>query len=319
MSQSPEGSTGLCDESANLSQYTSLTVSQSPEGSTGLCDGADLVVANSGSMSQSPEGSTGLCDDAAREKQRKTKEMCLNPPKGRPVFATEKNPLLSQGRRGRVSIPRRVDRSLRPLETMVFRIDMNVSQSPEGSTGLCDSKGARAMTKGIFSPCLNPPKGRPVFATPFDTEKHGLDSYVGLNPPKGRPVFATPPVIAHCLPEDEKVSIPRRVDRSLRRMSKPSIISMEKVSQSPEGSTGLCDESGVVTTAHGYIMSQSPEGSTGLCDPGILRSMPGYDAKVSQSPEGSTGLCDGFERRNFPQRKRVSQSPEGSTGLCDNA
>ncbi len=63
-------------------------------------------------LTQSPEGSTGLCDFRKGASTGSGLTTCLNPPKGRPVFATRIQ--LGQGRQDRsVSIPRRVDRPLR--------------------------------------------------------------------------------------------------------------------------------------------------------------------------------------------------------------
>ncbi len=143
-------------------------------------------------------------------------EDCLNPPKGRPVFAT------------RIVIPRwdHLKKCLNPPKgrpvfatRTVFILSMQKvtlsSQSPEGSTGLCDVEKVRECVC-VPLQCLNPPKGRPVFATWRSVQRatscpctsvsipRRVDRSLRqrarlsqcpksecLNPPKGRPVFAT--------------------------------------------------------------------------------------------------------------------------------
>ena len=89
-------------------------------------------------------------------------EMCLNPPKGRPVFATGEipegfSPTLD------VSIPRRVDRSLRQGSKLAEALVANSVSIPRRV-----DRSLRRMYKQDnwkYSKSLNPPKGRPVFAT----------------------------------------------------------------------------------------------------------------------------------------------------------
>ena len=188
--------------------------------------------------------------------------------------------------RSKVSIPRRVDRPLRHSVRGTERLTTVKCLNPP--------KGRPAFATRLIAPapcyegCLNPPKGRPAFATASGTAYQPQGARTCLNPPKGRPVFAT---VTTDQPTDPK-----------------------KRSQSPEGSTGLCDVAPDLCVER--EVSQSPEGSTGLCDD--AKSFDGSQVRttMSQSPDGSTGLCD---QSSLFRRSRcsMSQSPEGSTGLCD--
>ena len=168
VSQSPEGPTGLCDTTMSSPNTEKSDVSQSPEGSTGLCDltEEDCKEIRSEFSVSIPRRVDRSLRRAVASIVVESKKNCLNPPKGRPVFATHF-----------------------PIGCAFVTISRCLNP-PKGRPVFATPK----VDGGPLLECLNPPKGRPVFAT-----RKAHDGDIGarncLNPPKGRPVFATVVVV----------------------------------------------------------------------------------------------------------------------------